>query len=193
MVGVAVSPFCGRSLRCAQRAKLVWSLVGAARRDDAPTTNVTNASKPRTAHTRRVGHTWRSYDLVEIPLFAGLGRRHLNKVAALARIRRLQKGATIVAAGEPGDALYVVLDGEVSVERRGLPAITRGAGSFFGEMALLDGGPRSATVVARGSVVCLTISRSGFQKLLRREPAMSAALLRELASRLRATEAGTRK
>jgi len=150
---------------------------------------VTSDSKPRTAVRRRIGRTWRAYDLVEIPLFAGLGRRHLNKVAALGRIRRFKEGATIVEAGEPGDALYVVLDGEVSVRRRRLPAITRGIGSFFGELALLDGGPRSATVVARGSVVCLTISRSGFQKLLRKEPAMSAALLRELAIRLRAAEA----
>jgi CRP-like cAMP-binding protein len=139
---------------------------------------------------RRVGRTWRSYDLVQIPLFAGLGRRHLNKVAALSRIRRFRQGATIVAAGEPGDALYVLLEGEVSVQRRSRPAITRGIGSFFGEMALLDGGPRSATVVADGPVACLTISRSGFQKLLRKEPAMSAALLKELATRLRAAEAG---
>jgi CRP-like cAMP-binding protein len=62
-------------------------------------------------------------------------------------------------------------------------------GSFFGEMALLDGGPRSATVVAKGPVVSLTISRSGFQKLLRKEPAISAALLKELATRLRTAEA----
>ena len=158
-----------------------------------PMTKVTTDSKPRTAGVRRVGGTWRAYDLAEIPLFAGLGRRHLNKVADLARIRRFGDGATIVAAGEPGDALYVLLDGEVSVQRRGLPAIERGIGSFFGEMALLDRGPRSATVVAHGAVVCLTISRSGFQKLLRQEPAMSAALLRELATRLRAAEAGTQE
>jgi CRP/FNR family cyclic AMP-dependent transcriptional regulator len=66
-------------------------------------------------------------------------------------------------------------------------------GSFFGEMAVLDGGPRSATVVASGPVVCLIISRSGFQKLLRKEPAISAALLRELATRLRAAEAVTQE
>lgn len=131
--------------------------------------------------------------LAEVPLFAGLGRHHLNKVAALSRIRRFHEGATIVAAGQPGDMLYVLLDGEVSVRRRSLPAISRGMGSFFGEMALLDGGPRSATVVAKGPVVCLTISRSGFQKLLRKEPGISAALLQELAARLRAADAATRK
>jgi CRP-like cAMP-binding protein len=127
--------------------------------------------------------------LVEVPIFAGLSRRHLNKVAGLGRIRRFHHGATIVVAGEPGDTLYVLLDGEVSVNRPGLAPITRGIGSFFGEMALVDGGPRSATVVAEGPVVCLTITQSGFFKLLRKEPAIAAALLKELATRLRAAEA----
>jgi CRP-like cAMP-binding protein len=176
-------------LRAAREARIVAR--GAAQRIDADDKRVTTDSNPKTPYGRRVGRTWRSYDLAEIPLFAGLGRRHLNKIAALSRIRRFREGATIVAAGEPGDALYVLLDGEVSVQRRSLPAITRGIGSFFGEIALLDGGPRSATVVAHGPVVCLTISRSGFQKLLRKEPAISAALLREMATRLRAAEAGT--
>jgi len=131
--------------------------------------------------------------LAEVPLFAGLGRRHLNKVAALGKIKRFHHGTTIVVAGEPGDTLYVLLDGEVSVRRSGLPTISRGMGSFFGELALLDGGVRSATVVASGPVVCLTITQSGFLKLLRAEPAMSVALLRELATRLRTAEATTRE
>jgi CRP/FNR family transcriptional regulator, cyclic AMP receptor protein len=127
--------------------------------------------------------------LADVPLFAGLSRRHLNRVARLGKIRRFHEGATIVVAGEPGDTLYVLLDGEVSVQRPGLPTITRGMGSFFGDMALLDEGVRSATVAADGEVTCLTISRPGFLKLLRSEPAISAALLKELAARLRKAEA----
>jgi CRP-like cAMP-binding protein len=130
--------------------------------------------------------------LAEVPLFAGLGRRHRNKVAALGKIRRFHHGTTIVVAGEPGNTLYVLLDGEVSVERPGLPRISREMGTFFGELALLDGGLRSATVVATGPVVCLTISQSAFLKLLHAEPAISVALLRELATRLRAVEAPAR-
>ena len=59
---------------------------------------------------------------------------------------------------------------------------------FFGEMALIDDSPRSADVVAEGEVIVLTIGRSGFAKLLRAEPALSQALLRTLAARVRAAE-----
>ena len=62
-------------------------------------------------------------------------------------------------------------------------------GSVFGEMALLDGHPRSATVMAEGQVLCLTIPQSRFVKLLRAEPAIAVELLRELAGRLRAVQA----
>jgi CRP-like cAMP-binding protein len=105
----------------------------------------------------------------------------------LGRIRRFHEGTTIVRAGEPADTFFVLLDGGISVRRRGLPELTLGIGSFFGELALLDGGVRSATVVAEGpDVVCLTIARSRFLKLLQAEPAIAVALLQELATRLRA-------
>jgi CRP/FNR family transcriptional regulator, cyclic AMP receptor protein len=144
--------------------------------------------RKRSDHTASDARGWANV-LAEVPLFAGLSRRHLNKVTALGKIRRFHQGTAILTAGEPGDSLYVVLDGEVSVRRTGMPAIAREMGSFFGEMALLDGGVRSATVVASAPVTCLTITQSGFLKLLRAEPAIAAALLKELATRLRAAEA----
>jgi CRP-like cAMP-binding protein len=123
--------------------------------------------------------------LAEVPLFASLSRRHLNKVAGLGKIRRFHDGTLIVRAGEPGETLYVLLDGEVSVRRPGLSTRTLGMGNFFGEIALLDSGARSATVVATGPVVCLTIRQAPFLKLLHSEPAIAVALLREVAVRLR--------
>jgi CRP/FNR family transcriptional regulator, cyclic AMP receptor protein len=126
--------------------------------------------------------------LAGVPLFAGLSRRHLRQVAGAGRIKRFHHGTQIVRSGEPGDAFYVVLDGQVSVARRGLAGISLGAGSYFGEMALLDGGPRSATVLADGPVTCLAITRTRFLKLLRSEPAISIAILTELAGRLRAIQ-----
>ncbi len=126
--------------------------------------------------------------LAEIPLFAGLNTRHLRKVAALGRIRRIHEGARVIRAGEPGDSLFVLVDGEVAIGRRGLSAITLGTGSFFGELALIDGGPRTATVVAKTPLVCLTIGRTPFLKLLRAEPAIAVAVLEELAGRLRAVQ-----
>jgi CRP-like cAMP-binding protein len=127
--------------------------------------------------------------LAEVPLFAGLSRRQLKKVAALGRLRRFHDGMSIVRVNEPGDAFYVVLDGEVSVRRRGLTSLDLGIGSFFGEIALLDGGTRTATVVASGEVLCLSITRARLVKLLRAEPAIGVVLLQELATRLRAAQA----
>jgi CRP-like cAMP-binding protein len=126
--------------------------------------------------------------LATVPLFAGLGRRHLRKVASIGRLRRFQGLSTIVRAGEPGQALFVVLDGVVAVRRAGLSDLMLPMGSFFGEIALLDGAPRSATVVANGPVLCLTISQPQFLKLLRAEPTIAVAVLRELAGRLRAVQ-----
>jgi CRP-like cAMP-binding protein len=126
--------------------------------------------------------------LAAVPLFAGLGRRQLKRVAAIGRLRRFHDLSTIVRAGEPGQTLYVVLDGEVLVRRPGFPDLVRPMGSFFGEMALLDGGPRSATVVASGPVLCLTIAQPQFLKLLRTEPPIAVAILQELAARLRAVQ-----
>jgi CRP/FNR family transcriptional regulator, cyclic AMP receptor protein len=127
--------------------------------------------------------------LGEVPLFAGLSRRHLNKVAGVTTVRRFHNKTAIVREGENAEALYVVLDGAVSVRRRGLPDLSFGMGSVFGEMSLLDKGPRSATVVAEGPVACLVIPQPRFLKMLRTEPAIALALLRELAARLRAVQA----
>ena len=124
-----------------------------------------------------------------IPLFAELNRRHLNKVAAIGRIRRFHDGSAIVRAGERGDALFVILDGEVSVRRPGLSELSLGSGSFFGEMALLDSAARSASVIAKGPVVCLAIGQPRFLKLLHTEPAIAVALLKEVAARLRSVQA----
>ena len=126
--------------------------------------------------------------LGEVPIFTELSGRHLKKVAGAGRIVRIHDGAAIIREGTPGDALYVLIDGEVSVKRRGLPVVTLGIGSFFGEMALFDESARSATIVANGPVLCLVITRARFHKLLRTEPPIALGLLRELARRLRVAQ-----
>jgi CPA1 family monovalent cation:H+ antiporter len=136
---------------------------------------------------RQVGHDWLG-TLGEVPLFSGLSKRHLRRIAKLARIRRFAPGSAMVRAGESGRSFYVLLDGNAKVIRAGGRPRRLGMGDYFGEMALLDDGPRSADVVADGEVLALTIDRSGFSKLLRAEPALSQALLRTLAARLRAAE-----
>jgi CRP-like cAMP-binding protein len=135
----------------------------------------------------RMGADW-APTLAEVPLFQGLSRRHLKRIAGLARTRRFAAGAPIVRAGEQGSTFYVLLDGSARV----VPAsgrVTRlRAGDSFGEMALLDDEPRSADVLAEVDLLTMTISRNAFAKLLRSEPAIAHALLRTLAARLRAAQ-----
>jgi CRP-like cAMP-binding protein len=127
--------------------------------------------------------------LAGIPLFANLGQRHLRKVAGTGRIERFHDATAIIRSGEPGNTFYVVIDGKVVVRRRGLPALTLGAGSFFGEMALLGSGARTATVLAKGPVACLAITQPRFHKLLRDEPTITIAILQEVARRLHTIQA----
>lgn len=145
------------------------------------------AALPASRDPSRVGHDWLG-TLAEVPLFEGLPKRQLRRVAKLARIRRFAPGSAMVRAGDSGRSFYVLLDGNARVTRAGGRARRLGAGDYFGEMALLDDAPRSADVVADGEVLALTIDRPGFTKLLRAEPALAQALLRTLAARLRAAE-----
>ena len=128
--------------------------------------------------------------LGKVPLFAGVPARQVRKIANLGSLARYEAKTPIVTAGDPGEAFYVILSGRAKIQRgRGRAVAEIGPGSYFGEMALIDDSPRSADVVAEGEVLALTIDRSGFAKLLRTEPALSQALLRTLAARLRAVEA----
>ncbi len=126
--------------------------------------------------------------LQQVPLFEPLSRRDVRKVATLAKVRRFERGVPIVIAGRPGDAFYVILDGQVSVGVPGRRGTRLGRGDYFGEMALLDGAPRSATVTALSEVQVLEIGRAVFARMLKQEPQLSVALLKTLAGRVRALE-----
>ncbi len=91
----------------------------------------------------------------------------------------------MVKAGDPGDAFYVVLEGTVAV-RTGGRKVVMGVGEFFGEMSLIDGAPRSASVVAESDeVLLMVIPRSAFMKLLESEPKITIAILGTLSQRIR--------
>lgn len=138
-------------------------------------------------NTDRMGRDW-AVVLAELPLFSNLSRRHLRHIASLARARRYAPGTSIIRAGDPGSTFYVLIDGTVRVVPASGRARRLRAGEFFGEMALFDDSPRSATVVAEGEVLTMAISHRAFSKLLKHEPALSKELLRALAARLRAAE-----
>lgn len=123
--------------------------------------------------------------LASIPLFEGLSKRHLKQIAALASVDNYMEGATIVREGDPGDSFFVVLSGQakVVVKKRTVNRIL--PGDHFGEISLLDGEPRSASVVTETPMTVASVGRKGFEHLLQNDPELSLSMLRTLAKRLR--------
>jgi CRP-like cAMP-binding protein len=125
-----------------------------------------------------------------MPLFAGVPKRHVRKIAALTKEVTFARGTPIVRHGERGDSFFVVLEGSASVQRRaGLPPISLGPGDYFGEIALIDGAERTATVVAKTEVRCLRLGSAPFLEMLRREPEIAVLMLKQLAGRIRELQA----
>jgi CRP-like cAMP-binding protein len=124
-------------------------------------------------------------------LFAGMDEPSLAMVAGAMRPRRFRRGETIFHAGDPGDALFVVTGGQVKItiqaDDGSEPAIltTIGPGGFFGELALLDGAPRSATAVALDAVTTIVLRRDAFERLVDEHHALRHALLAALAGEIR--------
>ncbi len=122
--------------------------------------------------------------LVGLPLFANVGKRRLRKIAALAEVRVFEPNSVVVQAGDVADGFYVILAGRGAVFGRSRRRVLR-KGDYFGEIALLDGGPRSATVRSTGELQTMRIPRRAFAQLLDREPRIARELLSTLAARLR--------
>jgi CRP-like cAMP-binding protein len=128
--------------------------------------------------------------LRNVPIFADLEDRDLEKIARLGTRQRYKKGNIVVLEQESGAALFVIISGKVKVVRmdedgREVILSMFGPGEFFGEMALLDGLARSASVVATVKSELLMIHRRDFLELLNEYPSVAVALLAELAMRLR--------
>jgi CRP/FNR family cyclic AMP-dependent transcriptional regulator len=127
--------------------------------------------------------------LARVPLFAGLSRPELQRIAALTTERRAAAGDVLTREGDPGTELFLVATGEAEVRRRNRRVAVLTAGDVFGELALLDRGRRSATVVAKTPMRLLVLSELDFTALLDEIPALPHKLLALLAARLRATTA----
>ncbi|MEP7060049.1 MAG: cyclic nucleotide-binding domain-containing protein [Actinomycetota bacterium] len=123
--------------------------------------------------------------LASVPLFEGLTKRHLKQIADIATVDNYMEGATIVKEGDPGNSFFVVLSGQakVVVKKRTVNKIL--PGDHFGEISLLDGEPRSASVITETPMTVASIDRKGFERLLQHDPGLSLAMLRTLARRLR--------
>ena len=125
--------------------------------------------------------------LAQFPLFSQVGKRRLREIARAGEFALYVPGDTVIAVGEPADWFFVILSGEATVRGR-LTARTLSTGDFFGEMALLDGTCRSASVVATDELHVLKLSRRTFFQLLERDPGVAQTILSELGARVRRLE-----
>jgi CRP/FNR family transcriptional regulator, cyclic AMP receptor protein len=128
-------------------------------------------------------------DVVErlrnVPIFAGCSKKELEAIANAVREVTHKAGAVVAAEGEPGAGLFIIDQGEADVTIGGKKVNHMSAGDFFGEMALLDGGPRSASVVAETPLVTIRIERAAFRRMLKDEPDIALKLLEGMARRMR--------
>ena len=128
--------------------------------------------------------------LKKVPLFSQLAPSDLERVSEISRERAYPRNSVILFEDDPGDALYVVAQGQVKVvligeDGREVILSVMGEGEFFGEMALVDDEPRSAHVIAMEDSTLLVLRREDFQGILKQTPGIALALLRELSRRLR--------
>ena len=127
--------------------------------------------------------------LARVPLFGGLSRAQLGRLGTLAEEVTYNGGRVIVKKDDPGRAFYVIVDGRAKVVKgrivtaRGEAEL--GPSDFFGELALLDGGKRAATVLAATELTTIRIERTAFRRLLREEPDLALKLLEGMAKRTR--------
>ena len=126
--------------------------------------------------------------LAQVPLFAGLSRRHLKQIAEHADEIGFRKGEAIVEQDQPGGTFYVILEGEIKVVRGTRTIARMGPGEFFGEISLLDGGPRTATVIAETPVSAVRVFKRSFDKVVTQEPGVASQILAVVARRLRDAE-----
>jgi CRP/FNR family transcriptional regulator, cyclic AMP receptor protein len=124
-------------------------------------------------------------------LFTAADDDAIESLVRVLRVRRFRRGETIFHQGDPGDALFVVATGSVKVvlpsDEGAEPAIVAilGPGEFFGELAILDGAPHSATIVAVEATETLVLHRDAFLSLIDTDPALRRALLASLATEIR--------
>jgi len=122
--------------------------------------------------------------LASVPLFADLDRHELEAVANLGTDVTVETGRELAHQGEPASEAFLVLDGSARAERDGAEIASFGPGDFFGEMALLAHGDRTATVTATSPLAVRAFHKSEFEDLLERSPKVAVKILRTTAERL---------
>jgi CRP-like cAMP-binding protein len=148
---------------------------------DSEETDLAHADT-RTSHDSRIRH------LQRVPIFSGLTEQELRRIAELSRIVEVPAGTVVTEIGQPGEAFFVIIDGTVAVRTPVGAGTQLQPGDFFGEMSLLDGEPRSATVVATTDLRLLIVDRSHFWRLADETPDLIRRILMILSRRVRRLE-----
>jgi len=122
--------------------------------------------------------------LRQVTLFAGCSKRELGAIARIADEIDLPVGKTLITQGEPGRQCFVLIEGSIEVVKDGKKFPPRGSSEIFGEIALLSGGPSTATVTTTSPARALVISPRAFQALLDTSPSIQRRVLHTMSERL---------
>jgi CRP/FNR family transcriptional regulator, cyclic AMP receptor protein len=120
-----------------------------------------------------------------VSLFSNCSNAELNRIGSLMTMLETPEGSVLVEQGTPGLEFFILVEGTATASRSGLQLAVLEPGSFFGELALLDGGERTATVVATTDMRLLVLTRHEFMSLQSSAPSVAYKMLTELGSRLR--------
>jgi len=127
-------------------------------------------------------------EIRSVPLFSGFGEKELQRVAAIVKEVSFPAGIDIAKQGESGVGFHMIVDGQATVSVDGVVHGTLEPGSYFGEISLIDGRPRTATATAAGPVKALVIHRPEFLELMDRYGAVRLGVLMALTERVRSDE-----
>ena len=123
--------------------------------------------------------------IASVPLFTGFNRREIEAVGRLMDEVDVNDGRVLMREGAAGREFFIVISGSVRVERKGRKINELGPGDFMGEIALIDRGPRTATVIAAEPCRLLVLDIGGFRTLVSKYPSVQGKIMKALAERLR--------
>jgi CRP/FNR family transcriptional regulator, cyclic AMP receptor protein len=132
-------------------------------------------------------HDTKAQALGRCPFFAGLSRRELVEIAKVTEDMEVDEGKALTREGESGREFFVIIEGEVSVTKDGSEIRKLGPGDFFGEIALLEDTPRTATVTATMPLRFFVLTRQSFRSLLAQQPEIEQQVTKALEERVRPT------